>query len=178
VEAWVCNECGNESPPGQLSTRPLHAYYLREERRAEVRGLLFDLKPLIEYFSGMQFHVTSPGLILGFSGIEHSYDMLGIDASRRKSMVLRLCYDEKEVDILQISALYVETMDSVVTRKGLRRPDHVIVLCVPKASQSARRQAEVFGITCIDAYDSSEAVEKLRGSPWQATTVKYQSLLL
>jgi len=177
VETWICSECGNEFSLDQLSTRPLHAYYLLENKKAEIRGLLFDLKPLVEYFSEMQFQVTSPGLVVGFSGAEHRYDLLGIDASRKRSVVVRLCFDEKDVDVLQIAGLYAEAMDSVIIRRGLKRPDHVVALCVPRVEQSARRQADVFGITCIDAYDSAEAVEKLRESSWHERTVKYQSLL-
>jgi predicted RNA-binding Zn-ribbon protein involved in translation (DUF1610 family) len=177
LETWTCNGCGNEFSPDQLAARPLHAYYLLEKMKTEIRGLLFDLKPLVEYFSEMRFQVTSPGLVVGFSGAEHRYDMLGIDPSRKESVVLRLCLDEKEVDVLQIAGLYAEAMDSVITRRGLRRPDHIIVLCVPRAEPSARRQAEIFGITCIDAYDSAEAVQKIRESPWHERVVKYQSLL-
>jgi len=177
IEKWVCNECGNDFSPEQLAKRPLHVYYLSEEKRAEIGGLLFDLKPFVEYFSKMQFQVTSPGLVIGFSGAEHRYDILGIDASRKESVVLRLCIDEKEVDVLQIAALYAEAMDSVVMRKGLRRPDHIIAVCVPRLEPGARKQGEALCITCIEAYDSVEALEKLKASSWREMIVRYQSLL-
>lgn len=176
-ELWVCNECDNMFSPENIGTRLLNEYYLPEENKTTIIGLFFDLKPIINYFFEMGFQVVSPALVVGFSGAEHSYDILGINNSNKKSIILRLYFDEKGMGVRQIAGLYAEAMDSVVIRKGLKRPEHIIALCVPKAEQNARRQAEVYGIICVEAYDSVDALDKLKKSNWHGTIVKYQSLL-
>lgn len=180
--AFICKKCGNRisSPPIQFeckdfghkfnvneaNIRELYTYTLTNKARTELEKLLFNYKPLINYFEELGFKVKSPLILAGFSGVKHQFDILGLRIRKeRDSLLLKLVPTNYSLQVEEVQRIYGEIIDT--------QPDYAIIIALPDSTNDAKSFADITNITLVDGIKAEDVVQNLIDSNWTEKRLRY-----
>ena len=145
-----CRECKRVMYVGDVTFKNLYSYAL--SNAVDISSIVL-IQPFSDLLVALGFHVESPGIIIGKSGIEHRFDII----CRKDSMtpiVIDVVYSAVLVNNSHAIKLFGAAFDA-----GLY---HKIMIAVPEVEDSTSKLAVEYGITLIVGSQADDILEKLK----------------
>lgn len=166
-EKWICQNCDNRFETQGIFLRDLYLYKLNDEARSKLSSIFFDARRIVDYLKKQGYRTERPATIKGVSGLTHRFDIYAVKGkgSAARRIIVKIFLSPTEVTCHDILALYAEAWDV--------KPDSLIVIAVPQLETAAKKYAETYNITCIEADKAEDAVKKLNAENWEKLEFKY-----
>lgn len=148
-----CRNCGHTFTIRDTGFVTLYAYRLGTEAEEEFKRSFMVMTPIGLVFEEYQYKVEMPGLVLGRSGANHRFDVVATKGAS-EVVVLDLIASEKAIDEVPVAAMYAKIFD--VT------PAQSLLVAIPSLSEKAKRLANLYRITIIEAENSQSAADQIR----------------
>ena len=169
---YKCNECGAAFPnpllriyctnckgffnQDELVEKDTYEYTLTEELKPEIVKALISLESLVNFLTGLDFKVETPGLRWGVSGIEHRFDLIAMKTvnGARKTTILQALISNTPIKPDAVLEVYMKTFDV--------KADAIVIVAIPRLTQEARIAAENYGIEISEGEKLQSALDKLK----------------
>lgn len=146
---YECRQCDAIMSTDDVYLTNLDSYTLAEVVDASSLVLVAPIKDVVEKLG---WHVESPGILVGKSGVSHRFDMV---CSRSDTVVvIDLAYSSVMVNDVPIINLFASSFDT--------EAKHAIMIAVPAAADSAKKLADQYRIPIIEGRRSEEVCERIR----------------
>ena len=131
----------------------LYAYRLGTEAEEEFKRNFMVMKPIGLVFEEYQYKVEMPGLIPGRSGALQRFDIVASKGAT-EIVVLDLIASEKDIDEVPVAAMYAKIFDVAPTQS--------LLVAIPSLSERAKRLANLYRITTIEAENPQTAADHIK----------------
>jgi len=158
VPTHFCRNCGEASTFEEVIINDVYAYTLKENVTAESSLNLFLVASIREFLIKERLTVESPGLLMGKSGANHSFDIVAQKGDgSQKAIVIDLAMSTGDVVSEQpVIALFAKIFDV--------SPERAYLIAIPKLSGNGKKMAELYKISAIEAKNQEEAIASLKKS--------------
>lgn len=137
---WQCLGCLLLFAESEAREIPLYSYYLNESQRQRLEFELGPKKEFITFLQSQGYEVTEPGLVVGRSGAEHTFDIVARRTDGLWTHILAIDTvigdRDNEVDLGEVFRFDEKTYDAAIHDKVLI----VSTKLSDEASRFARRQ--------------------------------------
>ncbi len=148
-----CRSCGHIFTIRDTGFVNVYSYRISSEAEEEFKRTFLVMKPIGAILEEFQYRVEMPGQIAGRSGAMHRFDAIASKGSV-ELVVLDVVASEREVEETPIATLYAKVFDV--------SPTQTILVAIPGLSEKAKKLANLYRISTIEATDSQNAAEQLK----------------
>src|SRR5690349_777849 len=134
--------------------RQRYSYRISSDAEEEFKRTFLVMKPIGATLEDFQYKVEMPGQIAGRSGALHRFDAVASKGSS-EIIVLDVVASDREIEETPIASLYAKVFDV--------SPSQTILVAIPGLTEKAKRLAALYRIFVIQASDSQQAAELLKG---------------
>ncbi|MEM4495447.1 MAG: hypothetical protein QXE96_06605 [Candidatus Caldarchaeum sp.] len=151
VKRCICGHCGRASTEEELHLKSVYSYVVVREKFAVLKGVFFDLSPLITLIESNGYVVESPAKVVGVSGVVHEFTLYASKPGAPASTSLAVDI-VREVDDIKLFEFFTKTFD---VKAGA-----ALLLCLSNTDEKARKLAQTFNIQMLEFSSPDELVEK------------------
>ncbi len=159
----VCNLCGTEADVDEQNECQLFSYYLSERDRKAVFDQMKPIEACSQYFLARGFTVEAPGLVVGRSGAQHTFDMAihrrpeGAPARRSgitefSDIVVEIQLSDRPIDVEELAKFYGKLSD--LDLGGL-------ILAIPGLSKEASDYSKAFKLRVVGGATVEKAIQAM-----------------
>jgi hypothetical protein len=148
---FSCRECDNMMSISDVSFTNVYSYALNEN--ADLSSIIM-LEPITKTLENLGYHAEAPGSIIGKSGISHTFDIVCRQLENNKSLIINLARSNVIVSEEHVIRLFASAVDV--------NADNSIIIAIPAVTEAAERLANQYGITIVQASDTTSVSEKLQ----------------
>lgn len=148
-----CRSCGHIFTIRDTGFVTLYAYRLGTEAEEEFKRSFMVIKPIGLVFEEYQYKVEMPGQIPGRSGALQRFDVVAAKGAG-EVVVLDLIASEKTIDEVPVAAMYAKIFDVAPTQS--------LLVAIPGLSDKAKRLANLYRITAIEAENPQAAADQIK----------------
>ena len=156
VPQHYCTSCQGVSNFEEATIKDIYSYTLSEAAKQKMSSNMFLTAPIREFLQHEGLKVESPAYVLGKSGAKHSFSIVAYkEKTQSKPIVIDIALSsEGLVSEQPVIALFAKTFD-VSSQKAF-------LIAIPGLGENAKKMAELYGITAINAKTQEEAVAALK----------------
>jgi predicted RNA-binding Zn-ribbon protein involved in translation (DUF1610 family) len=149
-----CRSCGHIFTIKDTGFVNVYSYRISADAEEEFKRTFLVMKPIGSTLEDFQYKVEMPGQVAGRSGALHRFDAVASKGSS-ELVVLDVIASEREIEETPIASLYAKVFDV--------SPTQTILVAIPGLTEKARKLATLYRIAVIEANDSQQAAELLKG---------------
>lgn len=142
-----CRDDGTKFDLDGASLEKIYSYTLNSLAREEIRQGVLLRGAIKERLERLGFRVESPSILVGYSGVEHSFDVLFVKGERRAA--IDLLFSDKPIPQLEIIKEKAKLLDFDF--------DFYLV-GIPGLGEEARKLAEFYKISVIEAAEPQKVL--------------------
>lgn len=140
-----CRNCGTPLQLNAPSIKPIHKYSFSHEGIERYSDLIL-MKPLAEFLQGRGYETVSPGIILGESNIEHTFNILAFNEDRPDGVLaIDFAVSEGQVGEDQVISMFAKVYDA--------NPQRSLLVVSPRLTGKARQLARQYELEVIETID-------------------------
>jgi hypothetical protein len=128
-----------------------------EKRRTGLRkyhNVQFMVIGIKEFLEAKGFHVDSPAVIKGKSGVEHKFDIVAYKGDITRNLaVIDVTTSTKDMPEQPVIAMFAKIIDV--------SPDKAYLIVIPRMTENSKKLAKLYDIEIIEAKNQKEAIEAL-----------------
>ncbi|MCS7098093.1 MAG: hypothetical protein NZ922_03830 [Candidatus Methanomethyliaceae archaeon] len=154
---YQCRICKKEMTPHGLMITSISKVIIKKEVLEEFANKHFVIKPLMDDIKNellnIGFTISSPGVLIGKSGIAHQFSIVAVDSTGR-NIVIDLITSKGKVGEGEILSSFLKNADV--------NPYKAIVIAIPGLTEGARKLATTYGINVVSGENPSEIMSQLK----------------
>ncbi|RLE49945.1 MAG: hypothetical protein DRJ31_03000 [Candidatus Methanomethylicota archaeon] len=153
---FVCRRCNMELSIDKIELTILNSYAAEDVAVKMVSKETIVVAPLVNFLRSLGLTVSSPGTLVGKSGVHHIFDLIIEIRSEGTSAPLAVDVSKSlegasEFDVI---AMFAKVVDA-----GVKIP---VLVAMPKMSDMGKKLAASYGINVIEGTSLDELFEKFR----------------
>jgi hypothetical protein len=107
-----------------------------------------------EFLEAKGFHVDSPAVIKGKSGVEHMFGIVAYKGDITRNLaVIDVTTSTKDMPEQPVIAMFAKIIDV--------SPDKAYLIVIPRMTENSKKLAKLYDIEIIEAKNQKEAIEAL-----------------
>ncbi|MGQ9759259.1 MAG: TackOD1 domain-containing metal-binding protein [Candidatus Methanomethylicaceae archaeon] len=149
---YLCRECKKEVTAHGLVISSVGRLIINKAALEEFSREHLAIKPIVDALKEAEYIVNAPGSLLGKSGVSHSFDIVGAKSSN--IITIDVVVSKEAINEGAIVNLFVKVLDT--------RPTKAVLVCIPGILESAKKLANLYGITILEGTSISDIVTLLK----------------
>jgi hypothetical protein len=152
---YLCLSCSKEFSTQELIITSVNKITIDKAILDDFSKRHFVLRPLISAISDVGYTPTSPGIITGKSGYQHTFSALGTD-TEGKFYAFDIAVSDTLVDESVVLNMFAKILDT--------KPEKSFLICMPSINENGKKIAVVYGINLIEGKNMEEIISALKES--------------
>ncbi len=151
VVEMTCRVCGKAIKQDEAILQPIFGYKLKEELRSELVAHATLETQIAELFQKFGYEVTTPKVIRGLSGVDHTFD---VHASKGGSEIAAdLVSATTDIGPESVAGFFAKVFDA--------KPQRAILIAIPKLNQEAQKLSAMYSIETVSADQVEDILKNL-----------------
>ncbi len=150
---YRCRNCGKEFAVQDLTISFVSRIKVNKEALAEFSRHQLILRPVLEAMRKAGYEASSPGVIVGKSGVKHVFNLMGRREDGTITVDIAVAKAKDVVNESSVFNTFAKVLDTT--------PAKSFLMCIPSISESAKKFASLYRIVVVEGASVEEATKSL-----------------
>lgn len=146
---YRCRNCGKEFAVQDLVISFVSRIEMNKEALGEFSRHQLILRPVLEAMRKAGYEASSPGVIVGKSGVKHTFNLMG--RKENGTIAVDIAIAKDAVNESSVFSTFAKVLDTT--------PAKSFLICVPGISESAKKFASLYRIEVVEGASVDEATK-------------------
>ncbi|MEM3883222.1 MAG: hypothetical protein QXO23_07580 [Candidatus Methanomethyliaceae archaeon] len=150
---YLCRGCKKEVTAHGLVISSVGRIVINKAAIEEFSRRHLAINPIVSTLREEGYVVSSPGTLLGKSGVSHPFDVVGVDKSGN-TVAVDVAVSKEPINESVVMNLFVKVLDT--------NPTNTILVCIPGIQEGAKKLAPLYGIKIVEGTSVSDIMAPLK----------------